>query len=207
MKSLIELPKQYLAVFLVLSIAAVPQIATGEPQSPASQSPSVGQADTLSWHGNLTGQIYNEEGDLIHRFHKENLVTEEGRDYLADRSLGQASDQTISHIGLSNASSFSASATRGYLKGEIEASSTNLTRGDANYDRQRTGTGCLEIEATWIADSYVDGIKGTGLFVADETGDTQVDDNVVEVAEASLSPSKVLQDSYRYRQSWSVCYN
>jgi len=205
-KSLIELPKQYLAVFLVLSIAAVPQIATGEPQTPTSQEP-VSETETLKWEGSLTGEIINRQGKVVERFHKENLVTEEGRDYLADRSLGQASDQTISHIGLSNASSFSASATRGYLKGEIEADSTNLTRGDASYDRQRTGTGCFEIEATWIADEYVDGIKGTGLFVADETGDTQVDSNVVEVAEASLSPSKVLQSGYRYRQSWSVCYS
>jgi hypothetical protein len=61
--------------------------------------------------------------------------------------------------------------------------------------------------ATWIADEYVDGIKGTGLFIADETSDTQVDANVVEIAEASLSPTKVLQDGYRYKQSWSVCYN
>ena len=201
MKPLIDLLKQYLAIALVLSIAAVPQIATEDSQT------SQETVDSLKWHGNVTTEIYNQEGELVSTSFQENLVTEEGRDYLADRSLGQASEPTISHIGLSNASSFSASATRGYLKGEIEADSTNLTRGDANYVRQKTGTGCFEVEATWVADEYVDGIKGTGLFVADETGDTQVDSNVVEIAEASLSPEKILQDGYRYRQSWSVCFN
>ena len=174
---------------------------------PGEQASQVSTQDSLTWNGNVTTQIYDENGELVSQSFQENLVTDEGRDYLAQRSVGTASDPDIDYIGLSNASTFSASAARGYLKGEIEASSTNLTRGDANYEVQTTDTGCFEVEATWIADEYVDGIKGTGLFVADETTDTQVDGNVVEVAEASLSPEKVLQDSYRYRQSWSVCYN
>ncbi|MFB1064859.1 hypothetical protein [Natrinema sp. H-ect4] len=199
----IKVDKYSLALSFVLAVAVVsaPQLPDQGTQEP------VEAVDTLQWDGNVTTEIYNTEGELVHSSFQENLVTDEGRDYLADRSLGQASEPTISHIGLSNASSFSASASRGYLKGEIEADSTNLTRGDADYVRQKTGTGCFEIEATWIADEYVDGIKGTGLFVADETGDTQVDSNVVEVAEASLSPTKVLQDSYKYKQSWSVCFN
>jgi hypothetical protein len=198
-KSLIELPKQYLALTLVLAVAAVPHVAD-ELQTAETK-------DSLKWEGNVTTETYNEQGELVQSSFQENLVTEEGRDYLADRSIGQASDSTIDYIGLSNASSFSASATRGYLKGEIEASSTNLTRGSADYSIQKTDTGCFEVEATWIADEYVDGIKGTGLFIADETSDTQVDGNVVEIAEASLSPTKVLQSGYRYKQSWSVCYN
>jgi hypothetical protein len=190
-----------LSFILAAALVSVPQLPDQSVQDP------VETGETLQWDGNVTTEIYNEEGELIHSSFQENLVTDEGRDYLADRSLGQASEPTISHIGLSNASSFSASASRGYLKDEIEADSTNLTRGDASYVRQKTGTGCFEVEATWVADEYVDGIKGTGLFVADETGDTQVDSNVLEVAEASLSPTKVLQDSYKYKQSWSVCFN
>jgi len=190
-----------LVLGLVLTIAVAPQLASQQVQ------PYTETADTLTWDGNVTTEIYDENGELVSTSFQENLVTDEGRDYLADRSIGQASDDTIDYIGLSNASSFSASATRGYLKGEIEASSTNLTRGDASYDIQKTDTGCFEAEATWIADDYVDGIKGTGLFIADETSDTQVDGNVVEVAEASLSPTKVLQDGYKYSQRWSVCYN
>lgn len=207
MNPLIKLLNHFAALAIILSIAAVPQIGTGEHLLDNSQSQPVERQESLTWEGNLTGEIYNAEGELIETFHRENLVTDEGRDYLADRSVGSVSDQDIDYIGLSNASSFSASATRGYLKGEIESTSTNLTRGDASYELRRPDTGCFEVEATWRADEYVDGIKGTGLFIADETGDTQVDSNVVEIAEASLSPSKVLQDGYRYRQTWNVCFS
>jgi len=184
-------------------IAAAPSISL-----PGEQGSQVSTQDSLTWHGSVNTTIENAEGRVISTSYQENTVTEEGRDWVAGDTFGTLSgDQSISYIGLSNASTFSASASHGYLNGEIEADSTNLTRGDATYEITNTGNGCREIEATWTADAYVDGIKGTGLFVEDETGDTQVDDNVVMIAEASLSPQKILQDGYLYRQSWNVCFN
>lgn len=193
--------KQYAPLAILLLIAAAPTISL-----PGETGPQVSTQDTLDWNGSVNTSTYNAEGELISTSYQENLVTDEGRAWVSNDTFGGL-EGDISYIGLSNASSFTASATRGYLKDEIEATSTNLTRGDANYDKQYTGDGCWEIEATWIADGYVDGIKGTGLFIADETEDTQVDSNVIEVAEASLSPPKVLQSGYEYRQAWSVCFS
>lgn len=186
--------------FAFIAVIAGAFLVGGVADIPATNNAPAPQPDTqesVAWNGEVTAKQYNADGEVIYTHHGENLLTNEGANFIRSHLIGET-DNPINYVALSNASSYSTDVNHGYLEGEVTQYNMSRKQGEITT----TDTGTWEISVTWVADGSIDGVKATGLFPHDVQGSTDSDTNIL-VAEETMNP-KAFREDYKFELTWEI---